>query len=74
MQFINRKACHNGEGSSKVCSIKGKILQALTTLIRSLLLCSLRQKNFYLLKSIAFGELEGDGTWYFKEEDGLQKN
>jgi hypothetical protein len=29
------------------------------------------KEDFKFLKGIAFGELEGDGTWHFKEENGV---
>jgi hypothetical protein len=29
------------------------------------------KEDFKFLKGIAFGELEGDGTWYFKEENNV---
>jgi hypothetical protein len=29
------------------------------------------KKDFDFLKGIAFGELEGNGTWYFKEENNM---
>jgi len=31
------------------------------------------KKDFEFLKGVAFGELEGDGTWFFKEENGVTK-
>ena len=29
------------------------------------------KEGYQFLKGIAFGELEGDGTWFFKEENGI---
>ena len=31
------------------------------------------KRDFIFLKGIAFGELEGDGTWHFSEENGITK-
>jgi hypothetical protein len=31
------------------------------------------KEDFKFLHGIAFGELEGDGTWFFKEEKGITK-
>lgn len=31
------------------------------------------KEDHKFLKGIAFGELEGDGTWFFKEENGITK-
>jgi len=32
-----------------------------------------QKDDFELLRGIAFGELEGDGTWYFIEENGITR-
>ena len=32
-----------------------------------------KKEDFELLSGMAFGELEGDGTWYFSEENGVTK-
>jgi len=32
-----------------------------------------RKEDLELLSGMAFGELEGDGTWYFTEENGITK-
>ncbi|MBV9961999.1 MAG: SRPBCC family protein [Parafilimonas sp.] len=31
----------------------------------------IEKRDFVFLKGIAVGELEGDGTWYFKEENAI---
>ena len=31
------------------------------------------KEDFKFLRGIAFGELEGEGTWYFKEENGITR-
>ncbi len=31
------------------------------------------KQDFKLLRGLAFGELEGEGTWLFSEENGLTK-
>jgi hypothetical protein len=32
-----------------------------------------KKHDFEFLSGVAFGELEGDGTWYFTEENGVTK-
>jgi hypothetical protein len=31
------------------------------------------KQDFRLLKGVAFGELEGEGTWHFEEQSGITK-
>jgi len=33
----------------------------------------IKKEDFELLSGMAFGELEGDGTWHFTEENGITK-